>query len=204
MIIADIGACVGTFIDECLKKYESEDPMIFAFEPMPANYKKLEQRFGESEKVVVSDIAIFNEDGISNFYLKKQAKTNNTDYIGCAGSSLCKDKHGLGTSPSIEVYTMSVLTLFATLKENYDVSYIDLMKLDVEGSEYEVLNHILDLDLHKRIGKIYFEDHKRKVTSENFKTLREKFRTKVQEMGIRDMFYVEGDDYVYRPMTEDF
>ena len=51
MIIFDIGACVGIFIDEMFAKYgEDNIEVIYAFEPLKANYDFLIEKYKDNEE----------------------------------------------------------------------------------------------------------------------------------------------------------
>ena len=62
MIIVDIGACVGSFIDDCIEQYGLESiEKIYAFEPLEINYNFLVEKYKENEKIQIFDFAISNQ-----------------------------------------------------------------------------------------------------------------------------------------------
>ena len=111
-----------------------------------------------------------------------------------------KDKNNCSKEKFDEV---EVTTLSSFLEDNKcsDV-YFDMVKIDVEGSEYDILFDILDNELYKNFGKIMFEDHCRKIRSiHGSKT---KFIKKVKELGIVDKFYIQTPELhdVYVPLKK--
>lgn len=204
MRIIDVGSCVGVFIDDCLEKYDVEQ--IYAFEPLAANYSHLREKYRDNKRVEILQKAVSNFSGAAQFYKKPYVKKFwgvpyfvRYDFAGNAGSSL-KQKSNVSerNSDSVEVVKLSDF-----IRER-DLGKIDILKIDSEGSEYDILHDLLDAGLMDRIDKVYFEDHVRKVSglSED----QGKFIERVKALGIEDKFFVQnvvtGDDLAYVPLKD--
>ena len=58
-----------------------------------------------------------------------------------------------------------------------------------EGSEYDILHDVLDAGLQERIGKIYFEDHVRKVPG--LESDKKRFIKRIDKLDIWKKFYLQ-------------
>lgn len=64
---------------------------------------------------------------------------------------------------------------------------VGLMKMNIEGDEYQVLNHIIDAGLHKRIRNLQVQFHQ--LEGEPYKEWHEIIQTKLAETHKLDWFY---------------
>lgn len=194
MIIIDIGACVGEFTDFCLENYDVTT--IYLFEPLQANYDSLVKKYSGNTKVIIYHTAISDVDGQAKFFKKGYKQKSGEilyDFAGNVGSSLRVDK----TNVSKNVFeTVPVMKLSTFLREN-KIHWIDILKIDVEGSEYDIIQDILDSDLAKIIDKIYYEDHARKVPS--IRVHKKEVVNRVRDLGILGKFYLQSELLRYVP-----
>jgi FkbM family methyltransferase len=113
LVVVDIGANLGLFslhVESACKK-------LLAIEPTPSHYRKLEY-LTEGTIIEGRNIALSNEDGFANFNLD----ASNTTMNGLV-------RHN--TQSTISVPCMKLKTLF----ESNGLDHVDLVKLDIEGSE---------------------------------------------------------------------
>ncbi len=130
-IILDIGANVGDVTDVLIKKY---NPNIYCYEPNISCYKYMLRRFKDNPKIKIFNVAVSNFTGKSFLYFHEKAK-NITEFN--QRSSIKKEKDGLDINKKIEV---SCINIKEILEQHYK---IDLIKIDIEGSEYEVMPEII-------------------------------------------------------------
>ena len=96
---------------------------------------------------------------------------------------------------------MSEKTNITNLNLNVDVECVDIsrvihsidgdiqvLKMDVEGAEYEILERILETESYKKIKSIYFEDHSRKMSSSNFHQLKDRILREYKNKNI-DLYW---------------
>lgn len=134
-VFFDIGANVGIYSISVAKKFS--DIHIFAFEPVPETVEILKEnivRNNVASKISIFDEAVSNTDGFINLTLDFHSSnyvTNNNSYY---------NKKSVKT-----------VTIDKFVEEN-KIENIDLMKIDVEGHEYNVLEgSIRALDTFKPI-----------------------------------------------------
>lgn len=138
-VIFDLGANIGVFsvYAASLKK----DVKIYSFEPDPENYKRL-----------LSNIHLNNLSNISPFQLAcSDVNSKMKLYIGSdhRARSLAKK-----TKKYIEVPTNTLASLFNKNR----IKQCDLLKIDIEGSEYPLFFKTKEQFLHK-VKNILMEYH---------------------------------------------
>ena len=137
-LVFDCGACVGEFTD---KLYDLCGCSIYAYEPDPRNHRKLKKRFNMNNKIVTFNVGIDKELGVKDFHIG--------NYI--TASSFFKSHRGLGN--------LSVSVPVTTIEEETRVfGDIDLLKLDLEGSEIDVIMSMDEITMQK-IKQITVEFH---------------------------------------------
>lgn len=148
-IFIDGGAHIGETVNSFFKsklylKYPWE---IFSFEPNP----NLAYLIPIKPRMTVLDKAIWISDGEIDFYLSKHGR----------GSSLIKEKKSGGLS-KILVRVESV-DFGQWIKNRFSKDDFILVKLDIEGAEYKVLDKMLADGSIEYVDELYIEFHNTKV-----------------------------------------
>ena len=130
-IILDIGANIGDVTNVIMKNYS---PNIYCYEPNIICYNYMRKRFKKNSKIKMFNVAVSNFSGKTFLYFHKKA-TNISEFN--ERSSLKKEKDGLDVNKKIEVNCINIKEILE--KHNQ----IDLIKIDIEGSEYEVMPEII-------------------------------------------------------------
>lgn len=112
---------------------------VYLFEPNIDFYNILVKRYGESTNFHIYPIALSNKKGTFDFYL--------TDKQDCS-SLLPPKEESWVNRPDVTNYQVTQVEV--DLMENIlpDLPYISYLKLDTQGTEYEILEGMGDL-LHK-------------------------------------------------------
>jgi len=148
----DIGACYGfaslPFIKNGTKTY-----MI---EADPGNSEILQRSYGSNSKVKIIGKAIYTIDGSVDFFIDNNfSVTSSLNEIDANGHIVNRTK-----------VVVPCITPDTLLQEYIDEEYIDLVKIDIEGAEYNFFKKISD-DNIKRINKFIVEFH----TNDNYEVL---------------------------------
>jgi len=132
-VIFDIGANKGQNLNYFLDKAD----IVFAFEANPFLVKKIEsdfKKFINEKKLIVRNIALTNNDNIKNidFYIHKTKSTHSTIYPDDI-SKFYKHK----------VKCDKLSLIIQKYLEEFNISKIEYIKIDIEGADKFVLEDIL-------------------------------------------------------------
>jgi len=134
-IVFDIGGYEGQWSSDIFSKY---CPKIHIFEPIKEFANKISERFKKNDKIIVHDFGLINKTIESSFSLNNDSsslflKTQNTTIVKLRKAS-------------------------DFIKEN-KFNKIDLMKINIEGSEYDLMDDLINNDLIKNISNIQIQFH---------------------------------------------
>jgi FkbM family methyltransferase len=128
LLCLDIGGNVGDYSTEILKKFPSTE--IHIFEPSPKNIKILKKKFLGKENIHLLPFAISNFTGKARLFYDKKGSP-------LASLSLRKLEHfNIKNNQSEKI---DVICIFDYWKKNLGKRVIDLIKMDIEGLEYNAL-----------------------------------------------------------------
>ena len=134
--VIDIGANVGLFSLYMLKKRNCK--RIYAIEPTKKAFEQLSEVLKDESVASVHKWAIHNFNGKSKI---KSVDDNSTI------SGFIDDVHPY-TTHNMHEEEVDVTTL-KSFFENNNLNKLDLIKIDIEGVEYDVIESLSDLDLLK-------------------------------------------------------
>jgi len=117
-VVVDAGAHIGVFTVRASLKV-GKIGKVYAFEPERENFKYLSLNTKGLENVEILEVALWGSEGTKTLYHNK----GNT-----GGHSLFPDRY---RCPTYEVKTVQL--------DNVVIDNVDFLKIDVEGSELEVL-----------------------------------------------------------------
>ena len=143
--IFDIGSHIGLFTERCLSLNPQGE--IFCFEPVEILYKKMVARL--SQKFPKSKIHTFNQ-GIG---IKEQQETMFLNKTKTMQSS----KYHSFLNQNGEATTVKFITMEQIIHQ-YQIQNIDLVKMDIEGMEFEVLSS-RQTSTFQKIQNIIIEIH---------------------------------------------
>lgn len=134
-VVIDLGGFHGDWAGEIHNRYRCS---IFVFEPIAEYAHKISQRFTGIPTIQV------NQFGLAGYRRTEQFS------IQGAASSIFKSN---GQQVAAELY--DVLEWF----EQNSIHECDLMKINIEGGEYELLDRIIDTGLIHRINDLQIQFH---------------------------------------------
>ncbi len=135
-IVFDLGGYKGDFTYEIFNKYHCN---IYIFEPVSDYCENIKKRFAKNEKINVFNFGLSNED------------TELQIGVSESSSSVYKDN-------SSKKETIFLRSIMGVIKEN-NIEKIDLLKINIEGGEFDVLNEIITDDYVKNITDIQIQFH---------------------------------------------
>jgi FkbM family methyltransferase len=142
-IVFDVGANVGDWAAALLEQAAGQAE-VHCFEPTPSTFVTLEERHGHHSRVRLNRCALSDSSGTAQL----------RDYGGCSGlNSLVRDAFHDGHA---ELHSISTMSGDAYCSDS-GIDWIDLLKIDVEGFEWEVLAGFNRMLRQRQIGVIQFE-----------------------------------------------
>lgn len=140
-IIVDIGANIGSFSIYAHRLNKHLNPTIYAFEPHPDNANLTEANFKRNGlgNYRIIQKAVAGTDGIASF-----------DISGSFDAFKLNDK----SAKTIEVTTIRLSSF--CIRNSIDK--IHLLKMDIEGGEYDVIEHDLNF-IKEKVEVMFIEYH---------------------------------------------
>lgn len=147
--IFDIGANIG----QSITRYRAQYPncVITSFEPNPAAFSQLEKNWGGIPGITLNRLALSNSIGQVSFYATRVSEA----------SSLLKPTERIMSLSLEHKYDYETVNVSAMTLDHYchvsAIDNIDILKLDVQGSELSVLQGADKLLQTGKIRLIYSE-----------------------------------------------
>ncbi|HXY18116.1 MAG TPA: FkbM family methyltransferase [Candidatus Nitrosopolaris sp.] len=132
-LVYDVGGYLGEWAQPIYKRYGCR---IEVFEPVASFANKIEKKFKNSRKVKVY-----------NFGLGASDRKTKINLEGASSSTL--------KSTSVKE-TIQIVAADKIIKVT---DRIDLMKINIEGGEYELLEHLIETGLIKNVADIQVQFH---------------------------------------------
>ena len=135
-LVFDLGGYKGQFASDIFSKYCCA---VYVFEPFESFAAGIQERFRLNERIAVFPFGLGGRDETRRIYF-----------------------HDDGTSvfrPS-SAYEEITIRRFSTFVRERDIARIDLLKINIEGSEYDLLDDIIQSGLQHRIRNIQVQFHR--------------------------------------------
>lgn len=151
-IVFDVGGYNGDFSSKIFCKYNSS---IYIFEPVKKFYSNIEKRFSHNDKVKVFNFGLSSKDDELEISLSNNASSI---YLNDVNSEL-----------------VSLRSINYFIEKN-KIKQVDLIKINIEGGEYELLESILtngDIKMYNNI-QVQFHDFLFENAKERMNLIHEK------------------------------
>ena len=141
-VVVDLGGYRGDFANNIHSKFNCN---VYVFEPFKDFYNVIEGRFKSNEKIKVFNYGISDKTSTENFYFCND------------GSSLVSVQR-FSKEENKPVSIVEVKS-FNEVYEEFNFDTIDLLKINVEGSEYEILENIFENNYTTKIKNFQIQFH---------------------------------------------
>ena len=155
-IFLDLGAYTGDTLTIALKAYPDFDK-FYAFEPLPIHTALLKERHNDP-RIILYEKAASNMDGTAEMYHHNKYRSTKS-YSN--GTSLRKDKGNVDPNDS---FTVETVDFSKFVLDNFNEKDYIVLKMDVEGAEYDILDKMLSDGSISYIDELYIEWHSHKLT----------------------------------------
>ncbi len=153
--IIDGGSWIGDSIQNLKSYAKSSDVVtVHAFEPHPDTVKLIPK----NKNIIIYNTALWITDGIIDLY----------DHNGKSkqGTSLMKDKGNVG----LNTFKVQCIDTDKWIKNTFNKDDYLILKLDIEGAEYQVIDNMITNGSISYINKLFVEWHYKKIPSISEKT----------------------------------
>ena len=147
-LVIDAGANVGLVTKALLSQENPAIKRLWSFEPDPEAFLQLYSI--NDSRVSKFNEALWDSDGASTLFRHKSWLENHSH----TSSSLLKSKCNVDATNGV---TVTKIDFARVLNENPFNNVT--IKMDIEGAEYRVINHLIKSGSMKKINKIYCEFH---------------------------------------------
>lgn len=136
-IVIDIGGYIGDYAEAINNKYGCQ---VLLFEPVPEFYDKCLKRFKDNPSISCYNYGLSSKTDT----LEIELDANSSSFI----------KKNLGKNSQL-VQVRSILEVFEELK----LDQIDLIKINIEGGEYDLLPEIISSGIVKKVKYLQIQFH---------------------------------------------
>lgn len=133
--VFDLGGYEGQWASDIFSRYCCN---VFVFEPVPVFANAIQKRFAGNDRIRVFPFGL--------------SSTTSISHLGLGADSSSQFKDG---DDQVEVRFVNAADFLA----EHDIGTIDLMKINIEGGEYDLLDHLLDTGITDRIRDIQVQFH---------------------------------------------
>jgi FkbM family methyltransferase len=155
-LVYDLGGWKGDWASDIYSKYKSK---ICIFEVVSDYADFIKDRFQKNSDINVFKFGLGKSDEIISLYLGKE------------GSSAFKNNNTTSNAQKIEIYDVNNYFI------NNDIDKISLMKINIEGGEYDLMDRILQKNLQSKIEMFFIQFHD---FVDNAELRRQSIRTKLE------------------------
>lgn len=150
--VFDVGANKGQSLEIFLNLFPQA--LITSFEPFEESFDFLSACFSKKHNVVANQIALSDKVGTAQLHINSLSATNSLLEVG----PNLRNDFGLHQLEEIDKITITTNTI-----DNYcdvqNINHIDLLKIDVQGTELNVLKGARRMLSEQRIKLLYCESH---------------------------------------------
>lgn len=174
-VVIDLGANIGV-VSEILARTGAK---VYSFEPNRDAFSILCKYCKRYPNVEAFQLGAGVKNSFVQLYLHEKSNNSNSDYT--QASSLLSSKTNISTDNKMMIYEVDFCDFLNEIN-----CHVDLLKIDIEGYEISLINHLLDSNLIDRVSKIYMETHEQKNPSLTEGTLLLKRR--IDSLGLTNKF----------------
>ena len=158
LVIFDIGANKGQFLELILNEFRISKKQVVSFEPSTAAYRVLQNKFGALNDVMLQNLGVDDHVHTGSLYYDQPG-------------SLYASKYDRDVSRLNVEFTYSEKVNYVTVDSfcsSHEIDMIDFLKIDVEGNELNVLKGAERMLSDRLIRSMSFEFGSTQIDSRTF------------------------------------
>jgi FkbM family methyltransferase len=139
-VVFDLGGYQGWFAENINQKFKSK---IYVFEPSIPFYRSMDKKFRKNFNIKLFNYGLSDVNADLNL-----VAANDGSYLAEYGND--------SSSGDIEIVKIKS---FSETYKNLGIDNIDLLKINVEGAEYSIMNNIFENNLQTKIKNFQIQFH---------------------------------------------
>lgn len=143
-IVVDLGAYTGVWASHLNEKNQCK---IYLLEPVEEFYKILENKFKNNDNIHYRQVGIGTEN--KNLFLSNNQIKADATRIRYSS----KDENNNVSNNKIQIVTLD------NMMNYWDIKYIDLLQINIEGGEYNILENWLETGIINKIKILQIQFH---------------------------------------------
>jgi len=148
-VVFDLGGYEGDYSNKIYSKYKSN---IYVFEPLPKFSSLIKSKFENNEKIRVFDYGV-------------GGKTEELELAISDDASYLVSPRSIENVDNLVIEKVKIKS-FNDAYDETGVDNIDLLKINVEGAEYDIMQNIFDNNLTTKINNFQIQFHNINENSE--------------------------------------
>lgn len=165
-LVLDVGGYLGNWASDLFSR---RMPFINIYEPIPSFSSYIKLRFKTNNKIKVFGYGLYHTSVDKNMFISRD------------GSSVYYDKNKVESSDLLICKFVNVVDEITSLNKP-----IDLIKLNCEGSEYNILNELIKSGTIKNIKCIMVQFHR--VVNMSYNSKRNNIISELKKLGFKPVF----------------
>jgi FkbM family methyltransferase len=155
----DIVIDCGAFVGKIGNFFVDKGAIVYMFEPSPVLCRRLRKRFKDNDRVIVVNKGVYDKKCKLKLYYHKEYKSASriSKFKYLEGSSIFVRKRNVGR----DYFLINAIDLSNFIKKLN--CRIKLLKLNIEGSEYAVLDRLIDTNVIHLIDNVIVAFHNKKI-----------------------------------------
>jgi len=133
-IVMDVGGYEGKWTSDIFSKYKC---FVYVFEPVQSFYNNIVKKFNGKDKIKLFNYALSNKNGNTKMCVNKDRSSM---FVGKLNS---------------EINMRDISEVI----EELNLNTIDLIKINIEGAEYDLLDHIIEKNILTKFKNIQVQFH---------------------------------------------
>lgn len=160
--------------------------LIYAFEPHADLYKFLQYKYKDKKNVTLYQKAILDQNGLIPFQTSTYEHVN---YLGCSQGATVEKITFYGDKAFESLYDVETVDLCEFIENTIvkDNLRVYILKIDIEGSEFQVLEKLIAKELYQHIDYIFCETHEQLV--DNGMEKMNRLKNLISQKNIKNIYF---------------
>jgi len=135
-VVFDVGAYDGSWSKEINRRYEC---VVHAFEPTSEGFEKAYNNLNSVSNIYLHNYALKSFNGYADIFFNTNGSSFHNEF-----------------NLTERVQVKSIVDII----KNLDFNFIDLIKLNIEGDEYEVLEALINMNMLENFNNLQIQFHR--------------------------------------------